>query len=445
MVIAYSNRNLMKLILSFVVPSLGSQLLSGIYTIVDGFFIGMGAGDAGLAAVGLAFPFTVFVTALGAGIGVGGGTLMSISMGRGRKLLAERILGSMVFLMFCASMVTVIAFTAISKPLLSLYDVSPAVAKMSFIYAWVLLLGSPSQVFTMGMLGAVRNDGFPRKAMFIMILGFVLNIVLDWLWVIVFPFGVAGAAWATVLSQTLTALMLLYHFMYARTRVKLRKCHLHFCLPICRRIIWSGASPFGVQVAAALTMIMHNWQALAYGGEIGVAAYAVIGYIVPVGVMLEEGVAEGIQPLVSYYHGAGLTARRKVTAKMGIWAAIAVGLLCSLFIFLSHTFVPELFSMKGETAKIASRGLLISVPIFPFLGIAKVGASYFQSVGKMNYASALTYSDPFIFLPIFLWILPVFLRLDGVWLAMMLANVVLSIIFLVMWQMESHRNLSAIA
>lgn len=442
MVHASNNKHLIKIFLAFVVPSVSAQLLSAIYTVVDGFFVGWGVGDAGLAAVGLAFPFTVFVTAVGAGIGVGGGALISISMGRGRKKLAERILGAMVVLMAAASVLTAIGFTGVSKPLLSLYEVKDtAVANMSFLYAWILLVGSPAQVFTMGMLGAVRNDGFPRKAMYIMVSAFLVNIVLDWLWVIVFPFGVAGAAVATIVSQLVSAVFLSLHFLSGKSVVRLRKRALRFNAKLSKAIVGMGVSPFGVQVATALTMIMHNWQALAYGGDMGVVAYAVIGYIVPVGVMLEEGIAEGIQPLVSYYHGASLSARRRLTARMGIFFAVAVGLACSLLALALHRVVPGFFSMTGDAAAMAARGLLLSVPMYPFLGVAKVGASYFQSVGNLRNASFLTYGDPFVLLPFFLWTLPYFFGIDGVWMAMPFANAALAGIFMLMWRRESWRRI----
>ncbi len=426
----------------FVIPSIASQLLSGIYTLVDGFFIGMCVGESGLASVGLAFPFTVFVTAVGSGIGVGGGALISMSLGRKRGKLAERIFGSMIFLMICASFITAVCFTAMSRPLLSLYGVSPEVADMSFLYARILFFGSPAQVITMGMLGAVRNSGFPRKAMRIMISGFLVNIILDWLWVVTFPFGIAGAAWATVASQVFTAVLLSLHFMHAGSQVRFRKKYIiRICPSISARVLSMGMSPFGVQVSSAVTMIMHNWQALVYGGDAGVAAYAVIGYIVPVGIMLEEGVAEGIQPLISFYHGAGLYARRRIMARMGFAAAVVLGLACSLFVYLSNLLVPEFFSMRGEAAAIAARGLRLSVLMFPFLGIAKVGASYFQAVGKLHNASFLTYGDPFVLLPLFLWILPIFFGLDGVWVAMTFSNIALCLVFMLLWKRELQRRL----
>ena len=296
-------RELNRLFFMFVIPAVSSQLLSGIYTIVDGYFVGWGIGQGGLAAIGLSFPFSVIVTAIGAGIGVGGGALIAISMGRGREALAQRILGAMVFLMIAASAVSSLLLTPLAEYLLTFYKVSPDIAEMARYYAWILIISSPAQVVTMAMLGAVRNDGFPRKAMAIMIAAFGTNIVLDWLWVIVFPFGIAGAAWATVASQAVSALLLSAHFLLGMSKVRLRPRFIRLWRPLARRIAVMGVSPFGVQIATAVTMILYNWQALAYGGDIGVAAYAVVGYIVPVGVMLEEGVAEGIQPLISYYHG----------------------------------------------------------------------------------------------------------------------------------------------
>lgn len=430
-------RELNRLFFMFVIPAVSSQLLSGIYTIVDGYFVGWVIGQGGLAAIGLSFPFSVIVTAIGAGIGVGGGALIAISMGRGREALAQRILGAMVFLMIAASAVSSLLLTPLAEYLLTFYKVSPDIAEMARYYAWILIISSPAQVVTMAMLGAVRNDGFPRKAMAIMIAAFGTNIVLDWLWVIVFPFGIAGAAWATVASQAVSALLLSAHFLLGMSKVRLRPRFIRLWRPLARRIAVMGVSPFGVQIATAVTMILYNWQALAYGGDIGVAAYAVVGYIVPVGVMLEEGVAEGIQPLISYYHGANLRARRRLTARLGFTAAVLVGLVCSLLLFASDRIVPAFFSMHGEAASVAARGLFLSVPVFPFLGLAKVGASYYQAVGRSDMASVLTYGDPFILQPLFLWTLPLFLALDGVWLAMFFTNMTLAAIFVIMWRRGS--------
>ena len=434
-------RELTKLFFMFVLPALSSQLLSGIYTIVDGYFVGWGMGQDGLAAIGLAFPFSVIVTAIGAGIGVGGGALIAISMGRRREALAQRILGAMVFLMIAASALSSLLLTPLAEYLLTFYDVSPEIAGMARLYAWILIISSPAQVVTMAMLGAVRNDGFPRKAMFIMIAAFGTNIVLDWLWVIVFPFGIAGAAWATVASQAVSAVLLSAHFLLGMSKVRLRARLVRPWRPLVRRIFVMGASPFGVQIATAVTMILYNWQSLAYGGDIGVAAYAVVGYIVPVGVMLEEGIAEGIQPLISYYHGASLGARRRFTARLGFTTAVSVGAACSLLVFFSNRLVPAFFSMHGEAAEVAARGLLLSVPVFPFLGLAKVGASYYQAVGRSDMASMLTYGDPFILQPLFLWTLPLLFSLDGVWLAMFFTNMTLAMIFVIMWRRGNARRI----
>jgi Na+-driven multidrug efflux pump len=440
-----NGRELMKTFACFVVPSLSAQLLSGVYTIVDGLFIGMGIGEDGLAAVGLSYPFIMFVTAVGAAIGVGGGALMSRSRGRGNMRLAERILGSMAAMLIAASAIMAVLLSLLMGPAIGLYDVSDRVGGMAYRYGIILSSLSMFQVITMGMLGAVRNDGFPKKAMYIMIFGFAVNILLDWLLVVAIPFGVAGAAYATIVSEFSTAVLLSAHFFSGKSVIKLRPCFVRLKRRICLPIAEMGIPPFGVQAAAALTMIMHNWQALVYGGETGVAAYAVIGCIVPVGVMLQEGVAEGIQPLVSYYCGASLEAHQRLTARLGFIAAVVIGLACAALSFIFRGSIPGLFSMSGQTALVAERGMALSAVMFPFLGIAKVGASYFQSVGNVGRSSLLTYGDPFVMIPLFLWVLPLFFGLDGVWLAMPAANVSLSVVFLFMWKRESYRKIPSVA
>lgn len=431
---AKNYRELLRLFAAFVLPAVGSQLLSGIYTIVDGYFVGWGMGEQGLAAIGLAFPFTVVITAAGAGIGVGGGALLAMSSGRKRKPLTERLLGSMVFMAAMASLFCVIVLTPSAAWLLSRYEVGPVVGAMAQRYSLILFIFAPAQVFTMAMLGAVRNDGFPKRAMYIMILSFCVNIVLDWLWVIVFPFGIDGAAWATGISQLVSAALLSGHFIYGGSRVKLRRALIKPCRALSAKVTLMGFSPFGVQIATAVSMILYNWQALAYGGDMGVAAYAVIGYIVPVGVMLEEGIAEGMQPLISYFHGARLAASRRLTERIGFTCSVAAGLFCTLLVFISAGLIPEFFSMTGKAAEVATEGLLLSAPVFAFLGIAKSGASCYQATGHSLRASILTYADPFILQPLYLWTLPLFFGLDGVWLSLCAANVTLAALFCIMWR-----------
>lgn len=421
-----------------VVPSVVSQLLGGIYTIVDGYFIGRGVGEDGIAAVGLAYPFALFVTAVGTGIGVGGGALLSISRGRGRARLAERILGVMACLMLLVSLVGAPALTISGRYLLSRFAVeSQRVSDLASLYATIMLAGAPAQIVTMGMLGAARNDGFPRKAMLIMCTGFFLNIFLDWLLVISFGFGVSGAALATVFSQLLTAVLLFAHFVSGYSVVALRRCMVRFNGGLSARILMMGLPSFGVQIATALAMLMHNWQALAFGGDLGVAAYAVIGYIVPVGVMLQDGIAEGIQPIISYCHGAGLYARRAITARLGFVSVLAVGMLCSMAAVAMSGVIPAFFSLHGAAADLAERGIMLSAAMFPFLGVTKVGASYFQSVGSLGMASLFTYGEPFVLLPLFLWLLPAMWGLDGVWTAMTAANIALCGVFVIMWRAEN--------
>lgn len=441
---AKNYREMASIFVKYVVPTVASQLLSGVYTIVDGFFVGVGAGEAGLAAIGIAFPLTLFPTALGAGIGAGGGTLISISRGMENHREAESIFVAMLSLMFLFSALSMILLIPLLPALVALYGAPGELSSMAVTYARILLIASPFQVFSLGLLGATRNSGHPRKAMYIMTSGFVLNIILDWMWVVVFPYGLKGAAWATAVSELLTAVLFAVHFLSGSSSVRAKFNNVLDSLRLSLKIIKMGFSPFGVQMAASVTMIMHNRQALVYGGAAGLAAYSVISYVVPVGIMLQEGIAEGMQPLVSYYHGASLKARRKATVSMGFGSAAAIGLLCSVLVLVSAAWIPHFFSMYGKTALIARRGLILSSPLFSFLGLSKVGASYYMSVERPMPSSFLTYADPLLILPFFLWSLPCLWGLDGVWLSMTFANVALSAILMIMWRVGHTPSLRSL-
>ena len=413
-------RELTKLFFMFVLPALSSQLLSGIYTIVDGYFVGWGVGQDGLAAIGLAFPFSVIVTAIGAGIGVGGGALIAISMGRRREALAQRILGAMVFLMVAASALSSLLLTPLAEYLLTFYDVSPEIAGMARLYAWILIISSPAQVVTMAMLGAVRNDGFPRKAMFIMIAAFGTNIVLDWLWVIVFPFGIAGAAWATALAQSVSAAMVLAYLPRFKT-MRLRAADFIPDLRLCARIAALGAGPMCNFLTQAVVQIFLNaalrkyGAASACGSEAALAAAGVANKANTLAAAVVTGLTNGMQPIVGYNFGRGNYTRVREAGLLVVKTVIAV----SFCIFLCYQLIPRqiaaLFGAGTEAYfDFAARFFRIFLMMTFLNGLQSSVGGFFSAQGKPLFSILISVARQIIFLPPLLLLLPARFGLDGV-------------------------------
>lgn len=424
-------QQLRRLFVKYAFASAAAQLVNGLYLIADGYFIGRGAGETGLAATGLAYPIAVLVTAIGTGIGVGGGALMSMYLGMGEKDEAERVIGAMAWLACAASLVITVIGMICAPLLLSLYDTPQEVYLDAIKYARILILSAPFQIFTLVGVSAVRNDGAPKKAMYIMASGFMLNTFCAWLFVTKMRLGVAGGAFASSAAQIFTAVLLCVRFITKKAGSDIRDEYVH-CGKFGTEIMKMGISPFGIQASMVVTIILYNWQALAYGGTNGIVAYSVVDYVAPVAIMSLQGLAEGVQPLISRFHGARLYARRYFTARFAFLAAILVGCLhMAAFLFL-YKQLPAIFSLGADAYAEASRGLLLISFMFPFLGVVKVGASYFQSVGRLTDAAILTYGDP-VLLTLFLNICPIFWDLDGVWLSLPTVYVTLTLcLFLLM-------------
>ena len=421
-------RELNRLFFMFVIPAVSSQLLSGIYTIVDGYFVGWGIGQGGLAAIGLSFPFSVIVTAIGAGIGVGGGALIAISMGRGREALAQRILGAMVFLMIAASAVSSLLLTPLAEYLLTFYKVSPDIAEMARYYAWILIISSPAQVVTMAMLGAVRNDGFPRKAMAIMIAAFGTNIVLDWLWVIVFPFGIAGAAWATWISQAVVCGLFVYQ-LKCRNKlfggfpffVRLKERYT-------KRIFQLGLPVALLNTFFAIINLFMARTASTYGGHIGLMTLTAGGQMEAIAWNTSQGFSTALSAFTAQNYAARKKERILTAYHTTLKMTSIIGVLCTLlFVFYGS----EVFSLiVPEQAAYEAGGIFLRIDgysmIFMMLEITTQGMFY--GTGRTVPPAIISISCNTLRIPLAIGLAAAGLGITGVWWAISLSSMLKGVV-----------------
>ena len=403
--------------LRYAVPSVISMVISGIFVIVDGIFLGQATGDLGLAAINIAFPFYTLSTALGIGLGCGGAVLMSMSLGAGKMEDAEKYLGNTSFLMLISAFLISIVSFIFCKPLLRFFGASDALFKFAYDYATVVIFGSVFIVFGTGILPLIRNDGNPKKCMSITIIGLLTNIFLDWLFIIYLKGELFGAALATVIGQALTAVLGISHFYLKKSNVELKKENFKFSLDSFKKVAIVGSSPFGINTAIGCMTIMFNWRSLHYGGDTGVAAFCTILYaLAPFRLML-EGIGDGIQPITSFYHGGGFFESERRTFRTGIIFAFIIGICAALALFFASNTIPSIFGAGEKAGILISDGAKIIAFAFLFLPIVKVSSAYFYSIGKTKYATILIYGDTFFAMPLGLLIFPMFFKMNGVWLA----------------------------
>lgn len=398
--------------MKYIFPSMLSFLLTGIYSIVDGIFVGRAMGDPGLAAINIAWPLVALIISLGTGIGMGASVVISINNGAGntkKALLAE---GNAFFLLFAGSVLLTLILLFAGEPLLLLLGAKGELLPIALEYLRYILIGGIIQVFATGMVPLMRNHGASFYAMCSMAFGCITNILLDYYFVLVLFWGIRGAALATVFGQVLTLLMCGTFFLKKKYRVPVS--HLKPDVAMIRSILRVAASPFGLTYLPSITIIFMNLQALKYGGEEAVSAYAVLAYIISFMELLVQGIGDGSQPLFSLSKGSNDQKALKTYAKWTFSLGICFGVAGAVLFFLSRDLIPVLYG----TSKTAARYIICATPAFSLVmalyGLTKPAVSYLYATHKVVRSTILVYGEIVLTLAL-VFILPLFLGLDGVW------------------------------
>lgn len=419
--------------IGYSVPATVGMLLAGIYTVVDGLFVGWGAGDDALAAINVAFPFYCFFLGLGEMLGNGTGITIAYCRGRGKPLTAGLFFGNLISAMIPLGVPLTLAAPLYSG-LVGWMGADVKIVGMAEDYARIVGMGCLFQIITSSLLAVMRHDRKQFRAMFIMLAGLIANIVLDYLLVLVYPFGVKGSAWATVAAQFLTALLAVIYFIRGKFDFAFRIRHLRPYGSILGTIVLTGLPSFGLQMMGAMLILLHNIQAQRYGGLVAVAAYAIISYVTTPLMMLSEGIGLGIQPPVSYHHGCGAENQKRRFLRYGLLFSGGVGVLFALALLFGNSVIPEAFHATPSLIRVTDPALVItSLSLIP-LAIFQIFCAYFQAEGRSTLASTLIYGDFCVMFPLALFVLPYFFGLSGVWAAVPVSKWIMFGLAVAVWR-----------
>lgn len=405
-----------RLLLKFSIPAVIGMLINALYNIVDRIFIGRGVGSLGIAGVTIGFPIVTIIMSFAILISVGASALISIKLGEKDKQGAESILGNATALLFIASLVITTIGLVATDPLLRLFGASNTTLPYAKAYMQIILCGTIFQMIEFGMNSFIRAEGNPKVAMITMLIGTVLNIILDPLFIFVFKMGIKGAAIATVISQAVAATWVLRYYLRGHSSLKLRTTNLKLDPGIVKRIAAIGSAPFISQFAASATATVMNNSTLIYGGDTGVSAMGIIQIMSLLLLMPILGINQGIQPIISYNYGAKKYLRVKETLKLAITVAAVWGALGSLVIFLRSEQLISVFNKTDlELIQMGSLGIKIYLSLFFLAGVQIVCSGYFQAVGKPKPALFLSVLRQVVLLIPLAIILPRFFKLRGIW------------------------------
>lgn len=416
----------------FVLPSMFTVLLSSFYGIVDGLFVGRALGDAGLAAINLAWPITALIFAVATGVGTGGAVLMSMRRGEGNEEAARVAEGNTVVLLGFGAVLCTALFLLFLRPVLGWLGAEGELLGLAEDYSRVIVSGCTLQIFGTGLTPPLRNNNKTVQAMLIMICGLVGNIAMDALFLMVFGWGIAGAAWATVLSQGITAVLCTV-LLLRRNEARLRLGDLRLRGATVRRILRIGISPFGISLSPNFALMLNNWQCLRYGGETAVAAYAVASYVIGSVQQLLSGVGEGVQPLISFCSGAKTYGSMRALLRRSAVMSTALGVVFFAVTLLTRGALPALFGASAGATELLQNALLCAGLAFPFYGMVRLSSSYFYASGEARFSLMLVYGDPVVLTPLLLFLLPMRWGVDGIWAVLPTVQAALALLLLPMY------------
>lgn len=409
-----------KIFVSYVIPSVLAFALMGVYTIVDGFFIGNSVGDIGLSTINIVFPVASLLQALGTGIGMGGAILYAIAMASGQTEKAKDILRSTILLLLLVSIAVMAGLSAFLQQILRLLGAADAMLTMGTDYLRVIILGAAFQILGTGVVPLIRNNNGSAYAMVSMIAGFITNIVLDYLFIWVFGQGMMGAALATITGQAITAILGII-FLVTKKLPFIGLPKMNFG-EIALKITKIGIAPFGLTISPIISVVFLNRASIANGGASAVACYACISYATSIVYMLLQGVGDGTQPLMSQEYGKNRIGELHKYRFYAYVTAFAVGAACMAILFVLRYQTGNIFGASATvTADVAK-----TIPVFlcgiPFLAVARVTSSSLYATEKSILSYILVYAEPILMIGL-LFVLPAFYGQDGVWWSMPLAQV----------------------
>lgn len=420
----------------YVIPSMLTMVLFGFYGIVDGFFIGQVMGDDGLAAINIAWPLLSLLTSLGVGIGTGGAIVLSLRKGSGNEEDAKRAIGNTILLLLVTSILFTMLYYFASSKLLHILGAEGILYEYGYEYMEVITFGAFFQIMGAGLSPIIKNLGKPMLAMGMMIVGLIINLFLNYVFLFHLGMNINGIALATCIGQGLVSIIAFYTIC----KEGFQRNWLVFDKTICKHIISIGVSPFGLTVTPGFVIVFTNWQALAYGGNAGVAVYTIASYASYVVYSLMQGLADGIQPILSYCKGAGENHQiSTVLRKAFLWSAV-LSVIFMITLYVARYSFPIFYGMAPETAIQAVPAMVALVFSVPFIAIARIFSAYFYALDEGLYSSILVYTEPFIFTPLFLYLLPLQWGLAGIWGVYPLTQFCLAVLACVLVRKKKRAN-----
>lgn len=430
-----------KLLMEFSIPAIIGMVVNTLYNIVDRMYIGniKDIGGLALTGVGITMPIMTIIMAFGMLIGIGASARISLKLGEHKREEAEKHLGNAFTLIIIASVLITIIGLVFMHKILGLFGASADTEVYAREYMQIIFFGTIFNMLSFGLNHSIRSDGSPKIAMLSMLIGAGTNIILDPIFIFVFGMGVRGAAIATVISQIVSTIWILYYFTKGKSNLKIKREYLSLDKAIVLSIFSIGVSPFSMQIAQSIVQVLANNALKTYGGDLAIGAMTIINSVAMIFMMPIFGLNQGSQPIIGYNYGAEKYKRVKQAVKSAtIVATIIVSIGWIITQAAPHLLI-SIFNRDEQLVGIASTGMRIFLFMLPVVGAQVISSNYFQSIGKAKISMFLSLLRQVILLIPCLIILPKIFGLTGVWLAGAVADGLSSLITLIIFFMSVRK------
>ena len=420
------------LLYQYAVPAIIAMTASSLYNITDSIFIGHGVGSLAISGLAITFPLMNLAAAFGSLVGVGAATLLSIRLGQKDYTSANQILGNVLVL----NIISGISFAAITltflDPILLFFGASENTLPYARDFMHIILLGNVITHIYMGLNAVLRASGKPEKSMYATLMTVGINLILNPLFIFVFQWGIKGSAWATVISQTVMLGWQISLFQKKDSFLRFTKESFRLKFKIVKDMIAIGMSPFLMNAAASVIVILINQGLIRTGGDLAVGAYGIVNRVAFLFVMVAIGLNQGMQPIAGYNYGAKNYGRVTEVLKKTILYATVVMLTGFAIVHLFPRAVASIFTTDAQLIDLAANGLKIVFIFYPIVGFQMVATNFFQSIGMSGKSIFLSLTRQLIFLIPLLLILPSHFGVNGVWYSMPAADLLSSVIAAIM-------------
>lgn len=427
-----------RLLWQYSLPAVVGMLVMALYNVVDRVFIGQWVGPDAIAGLAVTFPLMNLATAIGVLVGVGASARVSIVMGAGDMVQAHRILGNTMTLTLINGVAYITAFVVFIDPLLELFGASEATLPYAREYMLALMPGLLLTNITYGFNNLMRSSGYPGRAMATMIIGAVVNLVLDPIFIYVLDWGIMGAAVSTDIAMGVSAWFVLAHFVKPGVTLGFRRGIYGLDAKIVWGIISIGAAPALVNAAACGINAVLNHKLGYWGGDSAIGSAGIMVTYTSLLVTVVLGICQGMQPIVGYNYGAGNLHR----LKRAFWLATAVATLVtvtgSVLGLVYPSVIARAFTTDAALISSTDHALSICLNAFSVVGFQVIATTFFQSIGKAGRSIFLSLSRQVIFLIPLLMILPGRYGLSGVWVCFPISDLAATAVTaaLIIWELR---------